>query len=350
MVLELALRRGSDKEARLGTPTSFVIINRRAKRLRTPSELLREQCRARATSRVFETESLDDLEAATRDVARVTEGAAGPTTVVLAGGDGAYMAGVSALCRAFDGRALPRIALAPGGTVSTVAKNWSPPLFRGSLHYSRRLLDAIAEGTVRVTRRPTLLVRATPPARDGAPSSGRDTERIVRVGFIFGAGLVANFFRIYEQGGAGGTSQAARIVARVFAESFVGGEYARRVLDPIRSDVTVDGLRAPFDQISLLCASVVRDLGLGMQLTYRAAEQETRFHLVATPLSTSRLGPQMPLVLMGKALAGEKVDALAGHVNLSFPNGGDYVLDGDLFQASTVEVTAGPVLEVVTPG
>jgi hypothetical protein len=116
----------------------------------------------------------------------------------------------------------------------------------------------------------------------------------------------------------------------------------------------VDGARAPFERASLVCASVVRDLGLGMRLLHRAAEETTRFHVVATPLEPSRLGPQLPLVLAGRPLLGSRnVDALATTLELRFGAAGAeaegaYVLDGELLRATFLRVTAGPVLRTLS--
>lgn len=283
---------------------------------------------------MFETTSQDDLDEVARMLASRAR-ADGSDAVVLAGGDGSYMAGVSALARAFGEKPLPPIALAPGGTVGTVARNWG--MTGDPVRYAARLLDAIADGSIRSTRRPTLRI-----------SSRDDRDARERVGFIFGAGLVARFFEVYDARGAGGNLAAARIVARVFAGSFVGSRFARSVLDPSPCAISVDGDPAPFDRVSLLCASVVRDLGLGMRLTRRAGEEHDRFHVVATPLGPRSLGPQMPLVLAARPLLGPRVDTLATELVLRFPEGtGAYVLDGDLFRADAITVTAGPELDVL---
>ena len=108
------------------------IVNRRARRLAgesTGPRALLDVLRAPRTGvRVVETHSMADLDGVADEIARQV-----PDAVVLGGGDGSYMAGVTALVRSFEaaGRtpdALPPIALAPGGTVSTVARNWG---FRG---------------------------------------------------------------------------------------------------------------------------------------------------------------------------------------------------------------------------
>jgi diacylglycerol kinase (ATP) len=295
-----------------------VVVNRRARSLALASPLLRALTKRRPGVRVRETGDTDEL----RDFAERVEP---DEVVVLAGGDGSYMAGVSALARSHA--VLPRVALAPGGTVCTVARNWG---FRGdAAAYADRLLDAIAEDRAVSTPRPTLAVAE-------------------RVGFIFGAGLVARFIETYEQDGARGYGGAARIVARIFAGSVTGGRLARRVLSPVPCAVEVDGRAAPFERVSLVCASVVKNLGLHMMVCHRAAEETKRFHVVATPLGPAALGPQMPLVLAGRPLLGKHVDTLAERLVLRFREGeGAWVLDGDLLRGDRVEVRAGPVLTVL---
>jgi diacylglycerol kinase family enzyme len=306
-----------------------VIVNRCAHHLvgdtRTRWSLLRA-ARGRAT--VHETRSLEELGSVARALAE-----RGTDAVILAGGDGSYMAGTTALVAAFGG-SLPRVAFAPGGTVSTVARNWG---FRGrEASYATRIVRAIADGTARLTRRPTLRVR--------------DAEGGDRVGFIFGAGLVASFFDAYYSGGAVGYGAAASIVARVFAGSFYGGSLASRVLARTPAALAVDGQTVAPRAFSLVAASVVRDLGLHMRVLYRAGERADRFHLVASPLPARALGPQLPRVLLGRRLQGEgHVDVLAAEAELTFERGpGSYVLDGDVFSTSRVRVSTGPMLDYLS--
>jgi diacylglycerol kinase (ATP) len=295
----------------------WVVANRRARHLRSPGPLL--SALDAAGVRFVATTTLEELDETAREIA-----AAQPDAVILAGGDGSYMEGLTALCRALGRTPLPRLGFAPGGTVSTVAHNWG---LRGDpVQYTHKLV-ASALGGGRTTPRPTLRVRR-------------------RVGFIFGTGLVARFFESYE---GTGRIEAARLVARVFGGSFVGSRFARKVLAPMPCELEVDGAVAPFDRVSLLCASVVKNLGLGMRLLPRAGEELDRFHVVATPLSPLTLGPQMPLVLAGRPLLGPKVDTLARRLTVRFPSDGAYVLDGDLFRDDVVDVTPGPTIDVLTP-
>lgn len=313
-----------------------VMVNRRARHLRSPGPMLET---VRSASRfgftVVETESRGDLERAAAAAAD-----RGDEIVLLAGGDGSYMAGVTALAKAFGESSLPSIGLLPGGTVCTVARNWGytgGAWPGGAVRHARRLIGAVADGRATTTRRPSLRVTERSPEGDHT-----------RLGFIVGGGLVARFFEIYVGRGSRGFTDAAVIVARIFAGSFGGGALAERVLTPVPCTLAIDGDVVSFDRISLVCASVVRDLGLGMKLLHRAGEREERFHVVATPLEPARLGPQMPRVLAGKPLRGARVDTLARTATLRFASTeGAYVLDGELLRADDILIEAGPVLTVV---
>jgi diacylglycerol kinase family enzyme len=306
-----------------------VIVNRRARRLRDPASpvlvALLEAARG-ARADIHETFEPSELEPLANQLIQND-----PRAVVLAGGDGAYTAGVTALVHAAERekKPLPPIAFAPGGTVSTTARNWG---LRGPLaRYATRLIDAIADGRAKSDMRPSLRVT--------------DDEGGDRVGFIWGAGLVARFFDAYYASPHAGYAGAARIVARVFVGSPFGGALARRVLTPVACDVWIDGTRKSARGYSLMASSVVRNLGLHMMVLYRAGEDPERVHFVASPLGAPMLGPQMPLVLLGKRLRGrDHVDELAREARVRFAARDAYVLDGDVYAARDVTVRAGPRL------
>lgn len=306
-----------------------VIINTTARRFATAPRLVDRLHRACAgVAEVHETGSLEALAATAAAIAE-----RGSDLVILSGGDGTFMAGVTALARAFGEDRLPRLALLPGGTVATVARNWG--MAGDPLALLSRLLRR--PEALRFTARPTLRV--------AGETDGIAEERI---GFIFGTGLVASFFDVYYARGAGGYAGAARIVAQVFVESFWGGALARRVLDPLPCTIEVEGRRLPPEAWSLVCSAVVRDLGIHMLVTYRAGEDPARPHLVASPLASHQLGPRAPLVLAGRRIGGrDHFDDLARDFVVRFAGGpGPYVLDGDVLRAGSVRVSAGPVIHV----
>ena len=308
-----------------------VVVNRKASRLGAEGGLRRVivDAAAKSGARVHETHNLEDLDHVARGIA-----ARGSGAVVLAGGDGSYMAGLSALGRACGTAPLPPVALAPGGTVCTVARNLG---MRGSSSaYARRVVSGVIEGRARSESRPTLRV-----VDDGGAR---------RIGFIFGSGLVVTFFEAYYSAPRQGLAAAARIGARVFAGSLAGSEYAQRLLRPTRCLLRVDGQAHAAREWSLVLASVVPDVGLHLLVPYRAGREIERFHVVASGLAARALGAQLPRALAGLPLFGEpRVDALARSLHVDFDSGGagGYVLDGDLFRARSAEVQPGPLLSLL---
>ncbi|WP_437620769.1 diacylglycerol/lipid kinase family protein [Sorangium sp. So ce1151] len=322
-----------------------VIVNTRARRYRAGPALIGRMAAACAGgAELHPTSSVAELAAVCDRIAR-----RGTDLVAISGGDGSFMAGVTALARAFGERSLPPLALLPGGTVATVARNWGtsgdPAALLARIVRDHRDLrsGAAVRGAV---RRPTLRARAT--TRSGVEE---------RIGFIFGTGLVASFFDVYYERGGDGYSAAARIVARVFVESFYGGACARRVLDPLPCTIEVEGRQLAPRAWSLICSSVVRDLGIHMQVTYRAGEDLDRPHLVASALPPRGLGPRAPLVLAGRRIGGkDHFDDLVRDFTVRFGastgaaslDEGPYILDGDPLRASEIRISAGPSIDVLS--
>ena len=292
---------------------------------RRPDLVERMRQRVKGRCAVHVTHTLAELDDLAAELAR-----RGTDLVLLSGGDGSLMAGVSALERAFGDGQLPVVAPIPGGTAGTVARNW------GAHGDPARCLERLLEGPRRLTERPSLQIEAL--------HAGKLSRRL---GFIFGTGLVASFFGLYYEHGAPGYLGAAALVSRIFLESFVGGPVASRVLQPLPCTLEVDGQVQTPSAWSLICAAVVPNLGIHMLVTYRAAEDPERPHLIASPLPPRDLGPRAPLVLAGRCIGGEgHVDRLAESFTVRFPSVGPFVLDGELLEASEVRVRAGPILTV----
>lgn len=313
--------------------STHVVLNRRARAFRRDPGLEAHLRAAFGGAVVHATDSLDGLQRAARswseDRARL---------VVLAGGDGTFMAGASAAVEAAGADELPTLALLPAGTVGRLARSLG---VRGAPAALARRYAGWAP-TDPFVLQPSLRVRST----------GSDGEATSRIGFIVGTGLVARFFDVYEARGAGGVADAARIVARTFASSLRGGAFARRVLDPLPCTLEVDGRALAPEAWSLVCAAVVRDLGLGMKVTYRAGEDPGRVHLVAHALSPKILGPRVGRVLAGRSIGepGEDgFDGLTRSFSIRFEGEGPWVLDGDRFQSARIDVTPGPSLRIARP-
>jgi diacylglycerol kinase family enzyme len=310
--------------------TVDLVVNRNARNLGEGSPVRRALLEAaeRYGARVHETRTLVELAAVARELAE-----RGTSGVVLAGGDGSSMAGVTALWQAF-GDAMPPVALAPGGTVGVIARNLNAGAHGGAAARAARIVRAVCEGTAVETSTPTLRVR---------DDAGGD-----RVAFIFGAGLVARFFDVYDAGARQGIGAAAGLAGRALLGSIVGTAFARKVLTPVACALEVEGEERASRAWSLVLASVVKDVGLGVKATYRAGERSDRFHAVASTRGPRGLATQVPRVLTGRGMVGDdQVDALVKSLRVRFEGGGAYVVDGDLFRAAEVTVDVGPVVRVM---
>jgi hypothetical protein len=307
-----------------------LIVNPGARLYQSDPRLLgRMQDIARGRCRVHITESLDALTSTCAELV-----ATGTRWVMVSGGDGTLMATTTALYDAFGADAMPAITPIPGGTAGTVARNWK-------LHGKpTACLERLLRGPRRIVERPSLEV--TIEQGDG------HVDRCI--GFIIGTGLIANFFGLYYERGAPGYAGSAKLVARIFVESFIGGPMATRVLEPLPCELIVGDRVQPPKAWSLICAAVIRDLGIHMLVTYRGGEDFERPHLVATPLTPRKMGPRAPLVLTGRPIGGEHhVDELAESFRIRFAGQGPFVLDGELLQAREISVRAGPRLTVMEP-
>jgi diacylglycerol kinase (ATP) len=309
-------------------PRVAVVINARAGGI----EGAREQLRSIRTSlgnqaTWFLTETLGELAEVVQRLrhARIER-------VVVCGGDGTHCRTVSALVEAF-GEALPQIVLIRLGTVGTLARAWAPDV-------SALGLLTVALGASRgvVRRRPCLRVQVT------------DTRTSVLWGFTLGAGLVAHFFEEYQLRDERGALPAMRVFLRVFLGSLVNDACSRRVLAPVPATLTIDERPCCASAYNLVVCSVLRDVGLGLRVTYRAEETLGRLHLVASSLPAHRLGRQAPRVLLGRPLLGEGiVDVLAERWEIAFPATETVVLDGECLRARGVRVEPGPLLPIWTP-
>lgn len=274
---------------------------------------------------VVETRDLDEVPSAVREFAD-----RGVQVIAACGGDGTSQALLTEMVRTYGDR-LPRLAILRGGTVNTVANNLG---IRGSPEdIFTRLVACRNRGMVEPTEKRAAL------SVNGA------------VGFLFGAAFASRFYEIYNRRSDRGAARAVLMAARVTSSALLGGAYARDLFRPVTARITADGNLLPGTSWTLLVASTLMDVGLGIRITYRALERPDCFHLVASGLSPFHLARQFHKTFMARPLAGPgHHDLLLGEMEVEFPEGPQpYILDGDLFQADRLEVRAGPAVRLSIP-
>ncbi|MGC4068213.1 MAG: diacylglycerol kinase family protein [Polyangiaceae bacterium] len=297
--------------------------------LRHPKRLDRYRSIGKSRAIVYDPVTSTELDQACAEICRCR-----PERVLLVGGDGSLMRGISALTCAYRGAPLPHLVPVPAGTVNLCASRWG---CSGSVD---SWYSAALEGKAsRLLRAPTLRVCL---------------EETPFVAFTLGAGLVSHFFEAYDQSVSPGKGTAFRIFARTFLGSLFGSTYATRLLAPVSCRVEIDGDDVGPLALSLLVTSVFANVGLGLKPTYRAGSMPGRIHLVASTLPAKTLGPLAWRVLRGlplrpAAVEPEVIDRMVTSFSVRFDRARRVVLDGDALATESVRVAVGPELNLVLP-
>jgi diacylglycerol kinase family enzyme len=304
-----------------------VVVNPNAHGVRRRAGLT-DRLRRRLGSRgdLVETRGAEDLHrAAERFAAR------GVDLVATCGGDGTNLSTFTELVRAYGEERVPRVALLRGGTVNTIAQN------------------------LKVHGDPETLLDRLCQRLDAGGALPMVTQDLLRVndmyGCLFASAMGARFLEAYYRGPVLGPAWAGLLAARTVGSSLVGGRFARWLFQPVPLALTIEGeVATAVTGARLLLASTVRDVGIGMKVTWQAGRAPKRFHLVASGLSTPRMALQLHRVVAGRPLTGRPhLDRLATSAEVRFTEPQSFTLDGELFSAREISLRSGPRLCVVTP-
>jgi len=262
----------------------------------------------------FEAHTLDGMREAVDELVRSeTE------VIIVNGGDGTVQAVLTALLGGSTPATLPLLAVLPGGTANTTARNlgYSRRPFRAL----QRLLEEAAYGRLAgtVDRRPVVRVDA------GGPS---------QYAMLFGAGAVYHgidfFRREVESRGVRGQLGAGVAVATFLGHVLSGR--GGRLFPPLRAEVRIDG--EPVDggpYFGMLCSTMDRQV-LGISPYWGVGPGSLRFSALSyAPRGLPRaIVPALrgrPSVHLRPDLGYHSVNA--DEVELRFDSG--YTLDGELF-------------------
>ena len=160
----------------------------------------------------------------------------------------------------------------------------------------------------------------------------------------------ARFLTAYSQ--RPGLPAAAWLALRTVLSSLIpgGGRFARWLFQPTPARVVLDGEELPERRHRVLLAATVPDVGLGMQVPWRAGLVPQRFQLIASALPLWKNALQLPRLFRGQPLRGQPhQDRLAQVAHIQFEQPQPLSLDGELFSARAVELSLGPVLNVLCP-
>jgi methylmalonyl-CoA mutase cobalamin-binding subunit len=297
----------------------LVIINRNAGGVRRQPQLLFQLTEAVGSrGEVVATGDAADLEAAvTRARAR------GVDTIGICGGDGSNLHTLTAIARVYRGAAWPRIALLPGGTLNT-----------GASHFQAR--GSAPDRLHRIVEADRPLAVSTPLIRVNE-----------HVGLIFGSLMVARVLDTYYDGY---TSPVGAVVlaSRIVSSAALQTPFSRDLFHSEPVEIELDGKSHGHVPLTALLASVVACPAVGMRVLYRAGEDGC-FHIIGTNAQPAAIFREVGRVWSGLPVKAMCLDALAKEAIFRFERPARYTMDGDLFSADEIRITATAPVEVLLP-
>ena len=253
-------------------------------------------------------------------------------TLVIVGGDGSAGGTLTALIAASAGRELPRVVMAGGGSVNTIARS----------------LGARGRPDVNIGR----WIRASEPRFERVHplleiTAGNEPPRY---GMLFGAGLIARWLENYYKTG-GGPVAAALTLAGSVASVLVRGRQSRELFKPFDVTRELDDEPALEKNLTGMIASTVRDIGLGFQPFTTAGESPDRFHWIETDASGGRFALELPAQLFRWESRGSSLDhASPQRVRIRAAVPLLYMIDADLFPPTReLCIAAGPAIRFASP-
>jgi diacylglycerol kinase family enzyme len=309
-------------------PRLGVLVNARARRVRRDPALLEHLRKLLPDGYVRSSASPDEI-APALDALRELD----IDTLVLVGGDGTVGGTLTPLLARWPAEQLPALALAPGGTINTIAHSL------GAHEHPERLVRRLLEGRApRVdTRRPLVLVR---------PADGE-----ARAGLIFANGVAVRWLRLYYQRPHPGVGGAVSTVARIVGSASVGGPLAHDLFSPAGVAIEVDGEHLELERFTVIAAASVKHIGLGFRPFHTAGHDPERFHFAVTEASATRLCVELPALRLGLEAQPSCVHHYpARRVSLRFAEAQPWSVDADLFPpARELELSITPPLRFVVP-
>ena len=296
-----------------------VVVNARARRVARHPELVGRLSALLPEGNVRITHELDEVAPALESLR-----ARGIEALAIVGGDGSSGGTLTRALDVWPAGDLPDVLLAGGGTVNTIAKSLGA---RGSpLAVVERWLRS---DSTSATARP--LVRVC------------GDDRPARHGMIFAAGAATRFLEVYYGDSRQGVVGALSVIARALGSSAIGGALARRLFEPIRADLSVDGRALPLREVTVLGAANVRDVGLGFRPFKSAGSAPDRIHFVASRGSAAQLCAELPRLRLGLASGSCLLHHSAREVRVRFAEPQAWTLDADLdIPAERLAIRAGP--------
>jgi diacylglycerol kinase family enzyme len=305
-----------------------VILNPRASgNRRRPKRVERFRAIVGGDGEVVATRDLVDLD---ETLARFH--ARGFDIIAVCGGDGSFYHAVSRVVRIWGGHTLPLLLPLRGGTINNLARTIRSRRRRPESMLAHVVKDFRQGRTHEVTQRDLISVNGTD------------------YGYIIGAGLIVNFLRLYYSGEKPGPIRAFLLLAELGLSNLFGTSLIQGVVKPFEADIDCDGERVPFRAFTMMLASTVAHIGLGVKPFYLSARKRGYFHLLAGPATASQLLGRLARFFRGFPANLEQLhDTIARDVTIEFSEPTAYTINGELLDPVRVlKLGTGPRVSFIS--
>ena len=225
---------------------------------RQPGRLDRLRAIVGGDGEVAATKSLADLDTALRrfhdsDV----------DVLVVAGGDGTAYHVLSRAVALWSSKDLPAVLPLCGGTINNLARTLGTRRARPETLLATVVANRRAGRSHDVLTRNLLVVNGS------------------QYGYIAGAGLISGFLKLYYAGKHPGEVRALWLLARLGASYFLGTRAIDEVVAKLDAEIRCDGRVLPLASYTLILASTITDIGLGVRPFYASDDPDGAFHVLA---------------------------------------------------------------------
>jgi diacylglycerol kinase family enzyme len=230
----------------------------------------------------------------------------------VCGGDGSFHHAVSRALAIWGEADMPLLLPLRGGTINNLSRTLG----------ARR-------------RRPeSMLAHVVKDHRQGQTHEIKQRD-LIRVngehfGYIVGAGLIVNFLLAFSH---------------VFRTSLIKG-----VVKSFEADVVCDGERVPFRAFTLLLASTVAHIGLGVRPFYMSARKRGYYHLLGGPSTPGQLLSRLYRFFRGyPADLDTLYDNMARNVVVKFAEPQAFTINGDIYDpVGVLQLEPGPRVSFIS--
>ncbi len=254
------------------------------------------------------------------------------------GGDGTIHKVMTAMVRAYGANPLPDVAILRGGTMNIVAESV------GNRIRPEEMLEQVVSsyhGSIPLPETELRLLEVD--LDDGEPPL---------YGFISGNGIIPRFLERYYDRPDPSPVDAAWLLLRAAVSAVFGGGLARKLTEPWRGEVRIDGSVWPHEEWIAVAFGSVEQIGLGFPVFHRVSAHPDRFQVVGVGSSVATLALGLPRLYRGRGIGGrDNFTDVAYEVVLQGPPDQPMTIDGDLYRTPTgrIRYTVGPRVTMRLP-